>query len=296
MTELRTALRDFLKDWQDDVPAAWKAVLAGAAPDFDAVAGHLTLESHERIYPLRRGHGDPRAPAGSHVFRALDGLAPDAVRAVLLGQDPYPRISRATGRSFEQGDLVAWDGRVAESLRRMVQALAQFRAPDPAYVAHDDAWPGVRARVLAGNPVVEAPAALFDRWQAAGVLCLNLGLTLSRFDPARTAASDRVQPAHMAMWKPLVRAILVHLACRPNGELLVILWGDKARQAFEDMDVEQEAESAGSRARLVVVNRVHPAADGPRGNRGASPFLCLDDPFTQANEALERIGAPPIDW
>lgn len=296
MTELRTALRDFLNNWQDDVPDVWRAVLAGAAPNFDAVAEHLTLEPQERIYPLRRGHGDSHAPAGSHVFRALDGLGPDAVRAVLLGQDPYPRISRATGRSFEQGDLVAWDGRVAESLRRMVQGLAQYRAPDPAYVAHDDAWTSVRARVLAGNPAIEAPGALFDRWQAAGVLCLNLGLTLSRFDPARTAASDRVQPAHMEMWKPLVRAILVHLACRPNGELLVVLWGDKARKAFEDMDVEREAESAGSRARLVVVNRVHPAADGPRGNRGASPFLRLDDPFTQANEALERIGALPIDW
>lgn len=296
MTELRTALRDFLNDWQDDVPDAWKAALAGAGPDFDAVAEHLTLEPHERIYPLRRGHGDPDAPLGSHVFRALDGLAPDSVRAVLLGQDPYPRIGRATGRSFEQGDLVAWDGRVAESLRRMVQALAQYRAPDPAYVAHDDAWPSVRARVLAGNPAVEAPGALFDRWQAAGVLCLNLGLTLSRFDPARTAAVDRVQPAHMAMWKPLISAILVHLACRPKRELLVILWGDKARGAFEDMGVEEAAESAGSRSRLAVVNRVHPAADGPRGNRGASPFLRLADPFTQANEALERIGAPPIDW
>lgn len=296
MANLRGALRTFLTDWRSDVAGPWNAVLANVAPDFEAVTAHLTLKTNEVIYPLRKGHGDNRAPAGSHVFRALDELPPDAVRAVLLGQDPYPKLARATGRSFEQGDLDGWDGPVAQSLQRMVQALAQFRQPDPQYVANDSAWKSVQAKILVGNPRIEKPRALFDAWQTAGVLCLNLGLTLSRFDAKETPVADRVQPAHMAMWKPVVRAILLHLVRRQGRELLVVLWGDKAQKAYDSMGVEAAAAAAGNGARLVVVRRPHPSADGPKVDPGASPFLRLEEPYTQANNALEGIGSKRIAW
>ncbi len=32
---------------------------------------------------------------------------------VLMGQDPYPHVQQATGRSFEQGDLKDWLGLLA---------------------------------------------------------------------------------------------------------------------------------------------------------------------------------------
>ncbi len=288
MTQLRSAIGTFLTDWLDDVPAAWRAALAGAEPDIGAVDESLTLDADEVIFPLRKQHDDPRAPAGSHVLRALD-IDPHAVRAVLVGQDPYPRMSRATGRSFDQGDLEQWSGNVSESLRRMVQSLAQFRQPAPTYVAHDRAWRDVRERIHTGLPVIEHPRALFDRWETAGVLCLNLGLTFSRFEKA-------TQEAHMRVWKPVVEAILVHLASRQDRELLIILWGARAQDAFDDMGVMKAARAVGSGGRVVVVRRSHPGADGPSGDRGASPFLRLDDAYTQANEALARIGAAPIDW
>ena len=37
----------------------------------------------------------------AHVFRAFDELEPDRVKAVVIGQDPYPHVTRATGRAFE---------------------------------------------------------------------------------------------------------------------------------------------------------------------------------------------------
>jgi len=297
MTNLHDALGAFLADWRADLPQPWHTALAEVSPDLDAVAPHLALQPGERIYPLRRGHGDPGAPAGSHVFRAFDGLAPDAVRVVLLGQDPYPALARATGRSFEQGDLDAWDGHVTKSLRRMVQTLAQHRQPSAGYVPNDSAWSGVRSGILAGQPAIEPPGALFDNWQAAGVLCLNLGLTLSRFDRDGTPANERVQPAHMALWKPVVREVLLHLVRRTGRELLVILWGGKAQAAFDQMGVEAAASAAGQGGRLAVVRRAHPAADGPTGNAGAALFLQLqDDPYTQANRKLAAIGAAQVHW
>jgi len=294
MPLLRPALGTYLENWRADLPPHWRPWFNGVEPDLAAVAPHLTLNPGEVIIPGRKGRLHPEAPAGSHLFRALDGCRPEDVRAVLLGQDPYPKVQRATGRSFEQGDLGAWDGKIAESLRRVVQTLAQHRLPTAGYVAHDSAWPGTLARILARQPDIEAPAALFDRWSAAGVLCLNLGLTLSRFDKKTTPAADRVQPAHMALWQPVVAHLLKKLVQRPGTSLVVLLWGKPAQRAFADMQLGPVAEAAGSK--LLPVLRSHPGAEGPEGDAGAAPFLALPDPFTEANRLLHGQQLPPITW
>ncbi|WP_326532747.1 uracil-DNA glycosylase family protein [Pseudorhodoferax sp.] len=286
---LREAMASYLHDWRADLPPAWRAVLRDVEPALDAIAPQLTLEPHEIVIPRRKGHAE--TPLGSHLFKAFDGVGPQQVRAVLLGQDPYPNRDQATGRSFEQGDLAGWDGDATKSLRRVVQGLAHHRLPradDPVV----DAWEQVRADIAAGQPAIEAPPALFDRWARAGVLCLNLGLTLSRFDDSDTPDAQRVQPAHMALWTPVVRAVLLHLARRPKSTLLVLLWGGQAQEAFETMGIAQAAEGANPPGRLLVVKRRHPAY--AVGN--APPFLELPDAFTQANQAFG--GNPPhgIDW
>lgn len=297
MANLKAALTAFLHEWREDVPDAWKPVLESVEPDLAAVPGHLTLEEpHEVIFPLRKGHGDARAPIGSHVFRALDGLEPNAVRAVLLGQDPYPKISRATGRCFEQGDLKSWQDRPAQSLQRMAQALLQYRSPSQDYVPNDSAWPALRERLKVEPQLLQSPSGLFDHWHGEGVLCLNTGLTLSRFDPKGTPAQDRVQPAHMALWRPIVQAILIHLARRPGMSLLVVLWGGPAHDAFVAMGIEAAASAAGNAGRVVAIKRPHPSYEAPHGAMGDAPFLNLPDPYTQANEALAKAQLPSIDW
>jgi uracil-DNA glycosylase len=294
MPSLRHALGTYLDNWRADVPAHWRPWFNGVEPDLSAVAPHLTLNPGEVIIPGRKGQLDPRAPKGSHLFRALDDCRPEDVRAVLLGQDPYPKVLRATGRSFEQGDLKAWDGDVAESLRRILQTLAQHRLPNSGYVAHDKAWPGTLAGILAHQPALEDPPDLFDRWSAAGVLCLNLGLTLSRFDKKNTPAANRVQPAHMNLWRPVVAHLLTRLVQRPGKSLVVMLWGKPAKDAFAAMQLAAAAAAAGSR--LLVVQRSHPGAEGPPGNEGAAPFLTLPTPFTEANTLLHQHQLPPIAW
>ena len=67
-------------------PAPW-AHLPFFARDWPALAARLAAA--------------PRwFPAPGDVFRALDLCPPDAVRVVILGQDPYPTGGRATGLAF----------------------------------------------------------------------------------------------------------------------------------------------------------------------------------------------------
>lgn len=285
---LREGLKTYLADWRADVPQAWRSVLQGVEPDLQAVPKHLTMRLHEIVIPRRKGHAE--LPLGSHLFKALDDLAPDQVRAVLLGQDPYPRASQATGRSFEQGDLRDWHTvQPTKSLRRMVQGLAEHRSGGAPHHARD-AWPQVLAGIQANQPAIEAPPELFARWAGQGVLLLNLGLTLSRFDAKNTPDEAKVQPAHMALWTPIVRAVLLHLVRRPDASLLVMLWGDAAKRAFGAMGIKAAAHAD----RLVVVERPHPAYDG-KGNEDP-PFLQARDAFTQANVDLQAAQLPKIEW
>ncbi len=260
---LDAAMKEYLKDWKSDLPLAWKSILSRVELNFGA-ASYLQLKSNETVFPLRKGHRSAVAPAGSHLLKALDAVDPEKVRAVLLGQDPYPDLAKATGRSFEQGNLTDWSkpGEVAPSFKNICQALVYHRAGS-------------------ASASIEAPQALFDRWGREGVLCLNAGLSFSRKEAM-------TQQAHIHLWKPLVREIFIHLVRRPACPLLVLLWGNEARVAFRDMGIEVEASGEGNAGRLIVVKRAHPAT---------SLFLKNQpDAFTDANLALEQAGWPTIAW
>ena len=105
MPSLRDAFRSFLDHWQDDLSSTWGTVIGAAEPNLAAIGSTLTLEANEIIFPGRKSKPAPGARSDAHIFRALDQIDPSKVRAVVLGQDPYPKSSRATGRAFEQGDL-----------------------------------------------------------------------------------------------------------------------------------------------------------------------------------------------
>jgi len=289
MAILRTEMKKFLADWQDDVNASWRSVLDGVEPALSAIDNKLTLEEKETIFPGRKGSPAAGARADSHVFRALDGVRPRDVTAVVLGQDPYPMASRATGRSFEQGDLPAWSPdrkKVAESLRRILQIVANFRSGEARYHDGDAAWSGVVEDIDAKKLDFGVPRAFFDNWQQQGVLCLNAGLTLSRFKPD-------VQQAHFALWRPVVQRILTSLATRKKGSVVFLLWGGVAQKTFNELGILDAADAAGTRNRVGVVKHVHPAAEDKTGK---PRFFGAPNTFTAANENLATIGGTAIKW
>ncbi len=290
---LRTALRRALAGWQADLPPAWQTVFRGTELNFGSRALEYDLRPGEIILPGRKHAPLPGAPAGAHLFRAFDRIAPAEVRAVILGQDPYPNPAWATGRAFEQGGLSEWpaeSGRVADSLRRIVQVLASARTGNPAYVAHDRAWKEVIRDMRRGELRLEPPSRLFDRLENEGVLFLNASLTLSLVNRTDRPKEPR---GHFPLWEPLINRTLSFIAGRPAGFAVFLLWGRRACDIFERSGAPAAAQSAGaSRTRIDVVRHVHPAAITLEG----AAFLRPPNPFLLANESLVRMGAEPIPW
>jgi hypothetical protein len=196
---LRDALTQFLDGWRDDLSPAWQHLLGDAAPALSAVP--TTLQYDPEAAPIRpsRGVRHRFERDDAHTFLALRAVEPHAVRVVIVGQDPYPTLGSATGRSFDDGRLRTWDepGRApAMSLKRIVQVLAVARTGDPTWAA-PDGWKRLVAAARAGRRrPARAPRAVRPPRRPGGAV------------PERRADDHRVRPAGAAC---------AHRAVAPGG-------------------------------------------------------------------------------
>jgi uracil-DNA glycosylase len=288
-TLLRDAMARLLDGWRADLAPAWSQALAGVEPDLSSVRADLEVADGEVVFPGRKDRPPPGARADAHVFRALDGIAPADVRVVVMGQDPYTRVEQATGRSFEQGDLADWLGKpkVTPSLRRIVQALARRRTGTLAYLDGQGGWGRVVSDIRSGTLAIEGPRALWDHWQAQGVVFLNAILTFNRFEP------DHQFRGHQPLWRPVLVRILDVLARRPDRALVCVAWGGKAADAIRSARVEESARAAGTwQTHVRVVTAAHPNAFG-----APPPFFAVSgDPLQDVNDALVAMGGQAVEW
>lgn len=145
------------------LPAAWRARLPGWTPEAERAV----------VERVRAASGD-REIAPADPFRALRLVAPDAVKVVVFGQDPYPRPGHADGLAFSAGR-----GR-PHSLRRVFDVLEADRPGWKRPQAWKlDGW--ARRGALLLNPVLSvevgrAGSHLNCGWQAltsqiVGILC-----------------------------------------------------------------------------------------------------------------------------
>ena len=166
----------------DTLPEAWAKVLPGWTPALRAeVCEHVRETSGDR--PI--GPPDP--------FRALRLVAPEMVKVVIFGQDPYPTAGHADGLAFSAGQ-----GR-PRSLGRIFEVLAQDR-------------PGF------------TPPAVWklDAWATQGVLLLNPALTVE----------IGVTASHLKVgWQALTTQI-VDALCGQATPPVFLLWGSKAQSFF----------------------------------------------------------------
>ncbi|MFN3644559.1 MAG: uracil-DNA glycosylase [Gemmobacter sp.] len=139
----------------------------------------------------------PWAPGPGLVFRALDLTPPDAVRVVILGQDPYHEPGRATGLAFGYPPGVPPRHSLANILRELHDDLGIARADGD----------------LAG-------------WAAQGVLLLNTVLSVP-VGPGMAGGHARLG------WQALTAAILAEAA---RGPCAFLLWGAPAQRAAAAID------------------------------------------------------------
>lgn len=158
------------------IPEGW-ADLAFFARDWSGIEARLAAEE------------GPVYPPKDRIFAALDLCPPEAVRVVILGQDPYHTPGKADGLAFSipQG----FPGRL-DSLGNIFKEL-------------QDDLEIVRQRTE------------LDDWARQGVLLLNTALTVPE---GRAKAHAKIG------WEKLVAEVLARLDGRPRAFLL---WGGPAQ-------------------------------------------------------------------
>jgi uracil DNA glycosylase len=143
-------------------------------------------------------------------------------------------------------------------------------------------FPSRRGNALAG---ARAGQTKFDHWQAQGVLCLNAGLTLTRY--VQGGAPEQLH-GHLPFWQPIVGGVLRHLAARADGPIVFLLLRQPAQKLADAMGIRATAEAAGVwKQRVDEVRLTHPAAFN---------FLAGKNPFLEVDWRLAAMNGAPIGW
>lgn len=138
-------------------------------------------------------------PAPKNIFRAFDLCPFDAVKVVILGQDPYHGERQANGLAFAVGEEVA----VPPSLRNIFKEIESDL----------------------DKPLVHTDGDL-SRWAKQGVLLLNATLTVR----AGSAGSHQGQG-----WELFTDAVIRTLS-QQREHLVFMLWGNYARAKGAHID------------------------------------------------------------
>lgn len=285
---LGDALSETMAGWEAQVPSAWRATVAGVTLDPTAKILDVPHSPWIPIFPTFFDDSDTDrrtlgAPRDSHTFRALQGIRPADVRVVVVGQDPYPDVAKATGQSFEQGDLADWvadAGRVATSLKPILLSGAADETGDSSYLKLNTGWIKLLSKLAAGEIGLLAPNKFFDGLKSQGVLWLNTTLTISLF-----RSSQGHQEAHAAYWRPFVTRLLEAIAELPGGHGVVFaLWGGWAKSL--EPAITAHATASGTAAKVLFSKAPHPVT---------ADFLGAN-PLADVNAKLRQLDQPPVDW
>lgn len=159
--------------------------------------------------------------AGAHIlppqdawFRAYELVAPQDVRVVVIGQDPYPTPGHAHGLAFSY----AGAGTLPRSLKNILVELAADLQMEPP--TQGDLTP----------------------WAERGVLLLNTVLTVR----AGEAGSHRRRG-----WEALTQAAVAHLVASPTP-VVFLLWGNDARKVAKVVRAPHHVLEAGHPSPLSI--------------------------------------------
>lgn len=280
-------LKDFLlselADWQGDLSPAWQAFFRGVELDFDKLPAGHRMKGGGLLTPPRWDRPSPRTAA--NVFRAFADMEPDDVRVLVIGQDPYPQAGRATGRSFEDGLFVAWNGKVARSLMSLRRAAIASRLGRPELMkAAASPWKKlILERADDAEPCDEPLDVWFDGMAKQGVLFVNAAMTLTHYEYGGSAE----QAAHMLLWRPFVQRLVLGLVKRPAKPIVCLLLGNFAQELFKELTANSSADDQEApETAFSSVEHWHP-----------SYYRFLDgNPLTEVNASLSKLGSPAISW
>ncbi len=263
--------------WLADAPENVRATTA----DLLERADHL--RETEEVFPPQR-----------LILNALATTAPDAVRVVVLGQDPYHEPGQAMGLAFSVPQGV----KIPPSLRNIYKELASdlalgqdpYHEPGQAMGLAFSVPQGVKIppslrniyKELASDLAVPVPqSGDLTPWAREGVLLLNTSLTVA----AGKAAS------HSKLgWQVLTNYVVGECLMLPRP-VVFLAWGKHAIGV-----IESARAAVGAVENKCVLASTHPSPLSASRPAGDIPAFLGSHPFSRANEFLVAHGERPIDW
>ena len=244
------------------------------------------LRREETIYP----------PQGD-ILNALAYVAPEDVRVVILGQDPYHGPGQAMGLSFS----VPNGEKLPPSLRNIYKEMTSD---------------------LGCNMPVSGD---LSAWAQQGVLLLNTTLTVREHEAnshsklgwqvvttAIVEACMRLpQPVVFLAWgRPAIKLIesaksRVSKDALEGGDCAgvagagagVAAAGGSASDAAAPAAADESGSSAGDAlSRKFILKSTHPSPLSASRSAGDLPAFLGSRPFSRANDLLRECGVEPIDW
>lgn len=220
---------------QDTQTMTWQSVLGEEKqkPYFQTILNHVKSErvKGKKIYPPQQD-----------IFNALKFTPYEAVKVVIIGQDPYHNPNQAHGLSFSVRKGIP----APPSLQNIFKEISDdLNIPAPNH-------------------------GCLEGWAKQGVLLLNAVLTVEENKPQSHAKIG---------WQQFTDKVIHSLNDHPES-IVFLLWGSYAQQKEALINTDKH----------YVLKAPHPSPlSAHRGFLGCKHF-------SKANELLEKMGRPPINW
>ncbi|GAB1447573.1 uracil-DNA glycosylase [Bacteroidota bacterium] len=179
------------------IEASWKEVLS---EEFDKAYFTNLVE----FLKQEKAAGQLIYPPGNQIFAAFDATPFEAVKVVILGQDPYHGPGQAHGLCFSVNNGIAHPPSLQNIFKELSTEVPGFRIPQ------------------SGN---------LSKWANQGVLLLNATLTVR----AGQAGSHQKKG-----WETFTDAVISALS-EQKENLVFILWGAYAKSKASLIDTSKHA-------------------------------------------------------
>lgn len=197
-------------------------------------------------------------PSQEKILNALAFTAPEDVRVVILGQDPYHGPNQAMGLSFSvpQGE------KLPPSLRNIYKEMA--------------------ADLGCSMP----ESGDLTSWAQQGVLLLNTTLTVR----------EHAANSHSKLgWQVLTNYVIEQCFSLPQP-VVFLAWGRHAITLVEDARSRAVGQSCANLETKHILKSTHPSPLSANKQGGELRAFMGSRPFSSANNLLVRCGQSPIEW
>lgn len=198
------------------------------------------------------------------IFNAFDGLNPQDVKVLIIGQDPYPAENRAHGLAFS------------------------FKDGQPAQDSLKNIFSKLESDLNINNKTSN-----LTEWKNRGVLLLNTSLTLKNKKGHFTQWKPFIN---------FVIQNLLQEKNKTNKPLVIMLWGNPANsiEPLKYLGKIKESEFHKTHPNILILRSSHPSNLGKRKSIFNNEVPAFIDetytPFKTCNEFLSKHNEQPINW